>query len=197
MRTVIANLKMNFVRKDLEPYKNSSYPLWIAPQACHILDLVSSNCVVGSQGCHYESFGSYTGSLSAKSLRDCGVSFVILGHQEQGNDKFLEQRIEMALMNNLQVIYCVSNSRKILITDSNIIYAYEPKESIGTGILKSLVLIEKEVLRLRKKGKVFYGGSVSLDKIEELKKLSVEGFLIGKASLKYENFLKIYLSCLK
>lgn len=197
MKTVVANFKMNFLRKDLDPYKNSSYPLWIAPQACHILDLVSSSCIVGAQGCHYENFGSYTGSLSAKSLRDCGVSFVILGHQEQEKDRFLKQRIEIALMNNLQVIYCVNNSKKILVTDSNIIYAYEPKESIGTGMIKSLISIEKEVLRLKKKGKVFYGGSVSLENIEELKKLSVEGFLIGKSSLEYENFLKIYLSCLK
>lgn len=197
MRTVVANFKMNFLKEDLKPYQNSPYPLWIAPQACHIPYFAKTQCVLGAQGCHYEEFGAYTGSISAKTLHDCGVSFVLLGHHEQGEDPFLKKRIEKALENHLQVIYCVSNSQRVVVEDSRIIYAYEPIESIGTGTIKSLSEIEKEVISLGKIGKVFYGGSVSLDSIEELKKLSVEGFLVGKISLNYEIFLKLYLSCLK
>ena len=38
---------------------------------------------LGSQNCHWESQGAFTGEISIRMLKDCGVSYVILGHSER------------------------------------------------------------------------------------------------------------------
>ena len=125
------------------------------------------------------------------------------------------------LKNNLKVILCVGETfiekkqkktkqiissqiikglKKIKDT-KNIIIAYEPVWSIGTGKLLSTdelsYLIEyiKKILKSRykiKKTKVLYGGSVKTKNIDQLKKIDIlDGFLIGGASRNPQNLIDI------
>ena len=80
---------------------------------------------------------------------------------------------------------------------SNIIIAYEPVWSIGTGLIpkpsdliKSISFIKKKLGK--KPSKILYGGSVNSDNINQLKNINtIDGFLIGGASQDPNKFIDI------
>ena len=84
---------------------------------------------------------------------------------------------------------------------NNIIVAYEPIWSIGTGKiptvkeLKNTVIYIKKVLKniFRKKGPaVLYGGSVDGNSVKMFKEIKeIDGFLIGGASKSSKKFIDI------
>ena len=96
------------------------------------------------------------------------------------------------------VLICLSY---IKINFNNLIIAYEPIWSIGTGIVPSNNYLDKIYRNLKKflkeKYKVnspimLYGGSVTTDNVATLGKIGlISGFLIGGASLKSKSFIKI------
>jgi triosephosphate isomerase len=145
--------------------------------------------------------GPYTGQLSAKMIKE---------------------KVNIALKNKLKVIFCIGEnlsqknngiSLKVLkkqilssldkkkINFDNLIIAYEPIWSIGTGIVPSNSYLDKIYKNLKKflkeKYKVntpimIYGGSVTTDNVATLREISlISGFLIGGASLKSASFIKI------
>ena len=186
----------------------------------------NSRISVGAQNCHYRSdYGAYTGSVNAKMIKDIGSNYVILGHSEArlegDDDKKINFKIKSALDAKLKVIFCVGESLKNKKNNrtnqvikkqiniglkkinnyKNIIVAYEPVWSIGTGILPSKIELEKNInfirklLNKRKNGKkviILYGGSVNSNNIKNLIKISqIKGFIVGGASLKAKNFIDI------
>ena len=188
--------------------------------------LKNTNIEIGGQNCHHhDGFGSFTGFVSPKMLKDCGAKYVILGHSENRqigeNDKIINLKIKNCLKNNLKFILCIGetlsekkqkktkkiissqiiNGLKKIRDTKNIIFAYEPVWSIGTGKILSMselsYLIEyiKKLLRNRykiKKTKVIYGGSVNTKNIDQLKKIiTLDGFLIGGASRNPKNLIDI------
>ena len=111
---------------------------------------------IGGQNCHYKFFGAFTGEVSPKFLLDTGCKYVIIGHSERrtfnnesGNE--IKLRAQSAINANLKVIICVGESlfhrekgnalefiEKQLIEClpndfKNVLVAYEPVWSIGTG----------------------------------------------------------------
>ena len=86
---------------------------------------------------------------------------------------------------------------KLINNKSNIIIAYEPVWSIGTGVIPKSEDLRKSVSfiksKFRKKSpKVLYGGSVNANTITELKNISmIDGFLIGGASQDSKKFIDI------
>ena len=91
----------------------------------------------------------------------------------------------------------ITNGLKSIKNISNIIIAYEPVWSIGTGLipkpndlLNSISFIKS---KFRKKTpKVLYGGSVNNKNITEIKDINViDGFLIGGASQSSKKFIDI------
>ena len=77
-----------------------------------------------------------------------------------------------------------------------LIVAYEPIWSIGTGLIPTNEEIE-EVLQLIKKllptSKILYGGSANEKNIDELKNCpTIDGYLLGGLSLKIDN-LKTFI----
>ena len=151
--------------------------------------------------------------------------YVILGHSEKRakgeNDRIINKKIDEALKSNLKVIFCIGETRtqkikkmtkKVLFSQlfkglhkikkkDNILFAYEPVWSIGSGIvprtedLNNIVSVLKTYLRNKlklKNPKVLYGGSVSTQNISLLKKvLDLDGFLIGGSSQNSKKFIDI------
>ncbi len=85
-----------------------------------------------------------------------------------------------------------------------LIIAYEPVWSIGTGIVPEYIYIEQVFIWLGEhikkhlpaaKPQFLYGGSVSEDNIVDLKQiLYINGFLVGGASTDFQKLKKIVLS---
>ena len=84
----------------------------------------------------------------------------------------------------------------------NIIFAYEPIWSIGSGKLPSTVELERNVVKIKKfikqkfrlnfNPKLLYGGSVDKNSIKNFKSIKeLDGFLIGGASKSSKNFIDI------
>ena len=83
----------------------------------------------------------------------------------------------------------------------NIIIAYEPVWSIGTGIIPKNKILQKNIdliydyLRHKFKSKkidIIYGGSVNPNNIKDLNKINnLKGFLIGSASQSQNKFIDI------
>tara|TARA_Y100000741_G_scaffold7260_1_gene6133 strand:- start:378 stop:1091 length:714 start_codon:yes stop_codon:yes gene_type:complete len=186
----------------------------------------NSNISIGAQNCHSNSeFGAFTGSINAKLIKSTGAKYIIIGHSENRNndetDLIINKKVRSALSENLKVIFCIgekfsdkknNNTYNVLKKQlnigmkgikkfDNIIFAYEPVWSIGTGIIpKNLELIKninniKKILSKLKKSinpKVLYGGSVNPENVKELAKIKeINGFLVGGASINAKKFIDI------
>ncbi len=194
------------------------------------LDAVKSNSsglIVAAQNCHYEDHGAFTGEVSIPMLKELGIDWVIIGHSERRQydnetDEKCNKKIQKLLANDMIVVYCVGETLKefeegltkevverqlrVGLKDlkseqlRNVVVAYEPVWSIGTGknasegiaedvcafvrnIVKSMYgAVSEELL-------VLYGGSVKPENIAGyLSQADVDGALVGGASLKIESF---------
>ncbi len=175
---------------------------------------------VGAQNCHEsENYGAFTGSINSIMLKNVGAKYIILGHSENREsgetNKLINLKIKSALKSRLKVIFCIGETlqerrRKItkqvlnkqikfglskIRNKKNLIIAYEPVWSIGTGLIpKSTDLFEtiSFIKKKIKKSKVLYGGSVNPKNINYLKSIkNIDGFLIGGASQDSKKFIDI------
>ena len=67
---------------------------------------------MSAQNCATEVSGAYTGVVSAAMVASTGSQYVILGHSERRSfygetDEILVKKVQRALENNLDVIFCV------------------------------------------------------------------------------------------
>ena len=188
--------------------------------------LKNTNIHIGGQNCHYyERSGSFTGSINSKMLKDIGAKYVILGHSENRilgeNNLLINKKIKSSIKNGLKIIFCIGETlsnkknnitRKILMNQisnglkgikklNDVLVAYEPVWSIGSGIVPSNHDLENNINFIKnslkqkfklKVPKVLYGGSVNLQNIVNLIKIdAVDGFLIGGASQDSNKFIDI------
>ena len=185
-----------------------------------------SNIIVGAQDCYEnEKEGPSTGNICAYQLKKLGVKYVILGHSEkrkEGDTNLkINKKIKSAISQNLKVILCVGetlkeyndNKTNLIIKNqvmkclkgikkiNNIIFAYEPVWSIGTGLIpdnKKIFLVSRNLKKLIKKNfkrenpYVLYGGSVDHKNIIKLREIeNINGYLIGSASRNVNKFIDI------
>jgi triosephosphate isomerase len=177
---------------------------------------------VGGQNCHEsKNYGSFTGYVNSRMLKNIGAHFVIIGHSENRakgeNDKLINLKIKSALEAKLKVIFCIGESlsdkrkkktnsilsKQIKVglggikNKSNIFIAYEPVWAIGTGIVTKSDDLLKTVKFIKSKfkdksPKILYGGSVNPENIKNLKEINnIDGFLIGGASQNAKKFIDI------
>ena len=211
----------------LKKYKNSKIIYF--PPFTLIKDFIKkfnkSKISVGAQNCHHvQDYGSFTGSISPKMLKDLGCKYVILGHSENRNDGEsdldVNKKIISALNKNLKIVFCIGETlkeKRKKLTHSvfkkqinrglkgvknyrNVLIAYEPVWSIGTGVIPKSKELEINVSKIRKllskrtkyKLPILYGGSVSSKNINSLKNISgINGFLVGSASQNSKKFIDI------
>ena len=180
----------------------------------------------GAQNCSFQSnYGPPTGSINAMMIKSLKCEYVILGHSEKRskgeNDKTINKKIFSALKNNLKVIFCIgetsiqkrkkltkkvlyhqlNNGLKNIKNKKNIIIAYEPVWSIGSGLIPKIedLIDTTEIIKIFltnkmkfENPKVLYGGSVNPKNISLLKKVSnLDGFLIGGSSQNSNKFIDI------
>ena len=181
---------------------------------------------IGSQNCYQkDQFSSNTAAVSPYMLRCVGAKYTLIGHSdnrgEGDTDTMLKNKVEFALKNNLKVVFCIGenksekkNKRTLAVlkkqltnvlekkfNKNNIIVAYEPIWSIGTGKIPSAEELKKTTVHIKKVLKnifkknspaVLYGGSVDGTNVELFKQITeIDGFLIGGASKSSKKFIDI------
>ena len=216
---------VNKVIKFLKTFKKSKKIKIIYCPPNTLINLMSEKFLktsveVGAQNCHESmSYAPLTGSVNPSMLKSVGAKYVIIGHSENRQsgetDKLINLKVKAAIKAGLKVIFCIGETlsqkrkkitKKILSKQiklglnkvqrtQNIIIAYEPVWSIGTGVitksrelLKTIDFIKDKV----RNNKVLYGGSVNPKNIRELKLIkNIDGFLIGGASQEAKKFIDI------
>ena len=186
----------------------------------------NKHIIIGSQNCyHKEQFSSNTGSISPYMIRSVGAKYTLVGHsdnrKEGDTDLMLKDKVKYAIKNNLKVVFCIGENKiqrknkktlsvlrnqltKVLekkFYKNNIIVAYEPIWSIGTGVLPTkaelvsrTIYIKSILSEIFKKNipPVLYGGSVDDSNIKFFEDIRViDGFLIGGASKSSKKFIDI------
>ena len=181
---------------------------------------------IGSQNCYQkDQFSSNTAAVSPYMLKSVGAKYTLIGHSdnrgEGDTDAMLKSKVEFALKNNLKVVFCIGenksekkNNRTLSVlkrqlinvlekkfNKNNIIIAYEPIWSIGTGkiptakeLKKTTIHIKKVLKNILKKNSsaVLYGGSVDGTNVEMFNQIKeIDGFLIGGASKSSKKFIDI------
>tara|TARA_Y100000741_G_C17948800_1_gene434902 strand:- start:101 stop:598 length:498 start_codon:yes stop_codon:yes gene_type:complete len=158
-------------------------------------------------------------------LKNIGAKYVIIGHSENRSlgetNSIINKKIKSSIKNTLKVIFCFGETlkqkrkkltQKILSQQinaafkniknaNNVLFAYEPVWSIGTGVVPRNNDLEKNVRFIKrtikkrlklKNPKVLYGGSVSPKNISKLKEINdLDGFLIGGSSQNSNKFIDI------
>ena len=151
--------------KELEPLVNqSSVLVYLAVPFTAIKSsseaVQDTRIVIGAQNMNDASEGAFTGEIAGKMLKDAGAKFVILGHSERRQlfhetNSFINKKIKRALMDELQVIYCIGETKEqrnaeqtheVLTTQikeglqditaeqlDHVIIAYEPVWAIGVS----------------------------------------------------------------
>ena len=181
--------------------------------------LLKTKFYVGAQNCHQaENYGAFTGSVNSNMLKKVGAKYVIIGHSENRQtgetNKIINLKIKSALKSGLKVIFCIGETlqekrKKITFrvinkqitlglskikNKNNIIIAYEPVWSIGTGIIPKPRELSETIKFIKKKKncKVLYGGSVNPKNLDNFRSINViDGFLVGGASQNPKKFIDI------
>ncbi len=182
--------------------------------------------IIGSQNCfHKDLFSSDTSAISPYMIKSVGARYTLVGHSDNraagDTDKMLSEKVKNSIRNNLNVVFCIGENKlhkknnqtfDILkkqltivlnknIKKNNLLIAYEPIWSIGTGkipniseLTKSIKFIKKILIKIFNKNKipVLYGGSVDDKSINLFKQINeIDGFLIGGASKSSKKFIDI------
>ena len=193
---------------------NTNHKLIVCPSFTNISH-TPSNIIVGAQNVCSTGEGAYTGEISAKQLSSYNVTYTIVGHSERRNIESLEEvnnKVIELFNNNITPILCIGETeeerkdrnveavleKELLSVIENLskeqqdqlIVAYEPIWSIGTGIIPTTEEI-KQVMQYIKSflpnSKVLYGGSVNDENVDILKKIEeIDGYLIGGLGLKLD-----------
>ncbi len=182
--------------------------------------------LIGAQNCYQkEQFSSNTAAISPYMLKSVGAKYTLVGHSdnrgEGDTDSMLKNKVRYAIKNNLKVVFCIGENKtekknkktlsvlkrqlqKVLekkFNRNNIVVAYEPIWSIGTGKIPTVQELKKTTIHIKKVLKgifsktspaVLYGGSVDGNNVEMFKEIKeIDGFLIGGASKTSKKFIDI------
>ena len=190
--------------------------------------LYKSDLILGAQDLHFDLNGAYTGDTSIELIKDYNCKYSIVGHSERRalhneSNIMIKKKVKLCLDNFIIPILCVGESieqrKKNTYKDfilkqlteciqkikcPELVIAYEPIWSIGTGIVpkvEDIIEVSELIFSFLKKEKIdkfqiLYGGSVNSSNFREINSIDkINGALIGGASLKIDEMKKILTSC--
>ena len=130
---------------------------------------------IGSQNCYQKDyFSSNTAAISPYMIKKVGARYTLIGHSDNRSEgdtnEMLKAKVQFALKNNLRVVFCIGENKtekknkktlsalkrqisKVLekkFRISNIIVAYEPIWSIGTGKIPTKIELENTTTHIKK-----------------------------------------------
>ena len=183
--------------------------------------------IVAAQNCHFNDHGAFTGEVSIPMLLEYGIDWVIIGHSERrayDNETNFKchEKIKALLANKMVPVYCVGetlqefeagDTKKVVSNQireglegfskeevKNLVVAYEPVWSIGTGKNASTEIAQdvcgyiRSILKemfgeVSEEIRILYGGSVKPENIKAyLSCPDIDGGLVGGASLKKDSY---------
>ena len=182
--------------------------------------------MIGSQNCYQKDhFSSNTAAISPYMIKNVGANYTLVGHSDNRSEgdtnEMLKNKVIFALKNNLKVVFCIGENKiekknkktfsvlkkqiiKVLekkFNKNNILVAYEPIWSIGTGKIPTKNELEETIIYIKKilnqiyrkkSPAVLYGGSVDGNSVKIFKDIKeIDGFLIGGASKSSKKFVDI------
>lgn len=217
------NLKLDEIKNYIDEIEKSvnTKRFVICPSSLYLPFFINKEFATGIQNISSSEEGAYTGEISPSQVESLGVEYSIVGHSERRqyyneDDVIINQKIICGLKHNLKIILCIGETKdekdngltdnklkEQLVNDlvnisyeqlNNIIIAYEPIWSIGTGNVPTNEEIEKVINYIKSvvdniygsntNIPVLYGGSVNEKNIDEINEIScLTGVLVGGASL--------------
>ena len=175
---------------------------------------------VGAQNVHFEDEGAYTGEVSVPMLEEIGVDFCIVGHSERRQyfaetDETVNLKLKRLLKSSIRPIMCVGESleerdggKAFDVVRAQVEKGLDGIEAgdaaIGTGRTATPEQAEEMCALIRNvltelygeecsdEVIIQYGGSVKPANATEIMNMDeIDGALVGGASLKPEDFMKI------
>ena len=221
------NLNSFDIDEYIDYFREFNYPNAIfAPSSIYLDRFIENGFTVAAQDVSFGIKGAYTGDISSMQLKSLGVNYCIVGHSERRkyyeDDKFVHEKLVNILNEKIKPILCVGETKEerdanktidVIKNElavafdgiesdliNNVIIAYEPIWSIGTGVIPTNIDIDNVIKFIKDyimekynaPVRVLYGGSVNNECIDELEKLdNVDGYLVGGCSIKKEEFNKL------
>jgi triosephosphate isomerase len=222
-----------FAHASFELLKNAkakNIDIGVTPPYLSLQTLLNINpkLIIGAQNVHHLEKGAYTGEISIPMLKELGVSWSLVGHSERRTyfnetNESCNLKVLALLENNMTPLYCVGETlqefekgvtKEVIkaqievglkgVKDvKEVVIAYEPVWSIGTGknaskeIAEDICAYIRELLRTKYGGdadlvRILYGGSVKPNNIKEYMAMpNIDGALVGGASLSVESYAEL------
>ena len=201
------------LKKNVPEEKQKSYII-LAPALLFGLlkeELSGTNFQWGGQNCFYQNKGPFTGENSPQVMFEMGARYVLVGHSERRllfseTHEMILEKTRLIIQNKMTPILCVGESleqrsqfKEVLKSQltgfsgfSPLMVAYEPVWAIGSGKIPNNLQVQQALSVIRENlphSVVLYGGSVNAQVFRTLLCKELDGFLIGKASLKVDSFI--------
>lgn len=163
------------------------------------------NVSVGVQDISPFPAGKYTGAISTRNLEGLPITHAIVGHSERRSyfhetNQEIANKVDMLIDTGITPIVCVDQpyiKTQAYVIDKKLkaqcVVAYEPLESIGTGLsqeVAKVLPIVDEIKVAFGNVPIIYGGSVDSENIDAYL-LAMDGVLVGGASLEVEEFTNL------
>lgn len=182
-----------------------------------LFDTVSTFSI-GAQNAYATASGSFTGEIGTVQLDEFEIKTILIGHSERRHilgetQEEIAKKYEFYKNLGFKIIYCIGEPLEVKkaglektleyifeqfigidTSYENLILAYEPVWAIGTGITATNEDIKQvhNAIKSKINRPLLYGGSVKIENVKEICEIeNVDGALIGTASWKIEDFIKI------
>lgn len=171
---------------------------------------------IGAQNAYCVPNGAYSGEVGEEQLFELGIKTLLIGHSERReifkeDKEMIKKKFDFFSSRGFEIFFCIGENIEVKksgetkeflmrqleginLSYPRLIIAYEPIWAIGSGVSASLEEIEEIHSFLREIGvkTSVYGGSVKSENAKEIMSLkSVDGVLVGGASLELESFCAI------
>jgi len=182
------------------------------------LDHFDSSVSIGAQNAYATRNGAYTGEIGLEQLEEFDIRTLLIGHSERRHllgesQEEIVHKFNFYKEQGFYIVYCIGEPLEIRESGSDalmayleeqlegidlgyskLVVAYEPVWAIGTGLTPSAddILLIHNALKKMIQRPLLYGGSVKPSNAREIMALaSVDGVLVGGASLHLDDFKSI------